>query len=115
MKLAACTVLLLVAELTLYSATVSGEELQLKNDVASDDVNTVCPDGSECEGEETCCLMAGGEYGCCPYSDASCCADLLHCCPSGTICDPSTAQCKSNHDDTVLRWQRKRRAIKNRT
>lgn len=46
-----------------------------------------CPDGSSCEDSETCCEAADGSYGCCPDRDAVCCADQIHCCPHGDICD----------------------------
>ena len=49
--------------------------------------NTACPDASTCPGEETCCVLASGEYGCCPFSDATCCSDKLHCCPKGYTCN----------------------------
>ena len=46
-----------------------------------------CPDQQgECPNGNTCCLNSG-QYGCCPLPDASCCADGVHCCPSGTKCD----------------------------
>ena len=52
-----------------------------------------CPDGSSCPGKETCCKLAGGGYGCCPFSDAVCCSDGKHCCPHGTTCDLSSGTC----------------------
>ena len=33
---------------------------------------------------ETCCPLPEGEgWGCCPYPNAVCCHDRLHCCPQG--------------------------------
>eukprot|EP00730_Choanoeca_flexa_P012189 TRINITY_DN3600_c0_g1_i1.p1 TRINITY_DN3600_c0_g1~~TRINITY_DN3600_c0_g1_i1.p1 ORF type:complete len:367 (+),score=42.60 TRINITY_DN3600_c0_g1_i1:2-1102(+) len=56
--------------------------------------STVCPDGrSVCPESTTCCLMAGGYYGCCPYTDAVCCSDQTYCCPSGNRCDNSRHAC----------------------
>ena len=47
----------------------------------------VCPDGaSECQRGYTCCPLEGGNYGCCPYSNAVCCDDEQHCCPSMHQC-----------------------------
>nr|XP_060637191.1 progranulin isoform X2 [Anolis sagrei ordinatus] len=67
-------------------------------DVKCDD-QTSCPDG------ETCCRLFSGKWGCCPFSQAVCCADHVHCCPSGYICDPSSGVCsKSQH---TLPWARK--------
>ena len=31
--------------------------------------------------------------GCCPYPDATCCADKMHCCPHGMSCDVKGARC----------------------
>ncbi|RWS18567.1 uncharacterized protein B4U80_10973 [Leptotrombidium deliense] len=54
----------------------------------------VCPDGGECEDGQTCCLLASGRYGCCPYSSATCCSDKLHCCPNGFRCNLSSQTCE---------------------
>lgn len=47
--------------------------------------STQCRDGSYCPGRQTCCLSLYG-VGCCPYEDAICCGDGVHCCPNGFIC-----------------------------
>ncbi|GIX86677.1 progranulin [Caerostris darwini] len=53
-----------------------------------------CPDGqSFCDDTNTCCMMPTGMYGCCPYPNAVCCNDGLHCCPSGTQCDSTYQFC----------------------
>ena len=52
-----------------------------------------CPDGTSCEGKETCCKLATGGYGCCPYKEAVCCSDGKHCCPHGTTCNLSSGIC----------------------
>ncbi|CAN7997268.1 unnamed protein product [Ixodes hexagonus] len=47
----------------------------------------VCPDDKrECSDDATCCQMPKGAWGCCPLPNASCCKDLLHCCPQGLEC-----------------------------
>merc|ERR1711974_67028 len=47
-----------------------------------------CPDAT------TCCPLPPGEgIGCCPYPDATCCADKMHCCPHGMSCDVKGARC----------------------
>ncbi len=28
----------------------------------------ICPDGTQCPGYQTCCLMPNNKYGCCPYN-----------------------------------------------
>jgi len=48
-------------------------------------LSSICKDGSNCPGSQTCCL-AGRGSGCCPYADAICCGDGLHCCPNGYVC-----------------------------
>jgi hypothetical protein len=59
-----------------------------------------CPDGATCEEVETCCILYAsksfgddGYYGCCPYPEASCCADHVHCCPGSYDCDVSKGVC----------------------
>ncbi|XP_040075302.1 multiple epidermal growth factor-like domains protein 6 isoform X2 [Ixodes scapularis] len=62
------------------------------NDARLSDVQ--CPDGGSCPDGQTCCQLQGGSYGCCPYEDATCCSDDVHCCPSGYECDTATASCR---------------------
>lgn len=57
--------------------------------------STVCRDGSTCPDKTTCCLTPQG-VGCCPYENASCCADGLHCCPNGYQCDMARSACVSS-------------------
>lgn len=52
-----------------------------------------CPDGHPCPEKFTCCKVQDGGFGCCPYSDARCCTDLIHCCPHGINCNTSTGTC----------------------
>ncbi|GAB1608803.1 progranulin-like isoform X1 [Argonauta hians] len=56
--------------------------------------NEICPDAQTyCTTNTTCCLLADGEYGCCPYPNAVCCTDHLHCCPEHSTCDISSRTC----------------------
>ena len=56
--------------------------------------NVKCPDGkSECASGSTCCLTTDGVYGCCPRSNAVCCSDEKHCCPSGYTCETAAGTC----------------------
>lgn len=50
------------------------------------------PDYS-CKEGMTCCKLFDGEYGCCPYKNAQCCADGKHCCPQGFKCDLQDGRC----------------------
>ncbi|KAI1901615.1 hypothetical protein AGOR_G00036220 [Albula goreensis] len=52
----------------------------------------VCPDGT------TCCKGQSGQWTCCPFSPATCCADGIHCCPFGYHCDPSSTSCFQKND-----------------
>ena len=54
--------------------------------------STICRDGSQCPGTTTCCLTPKG-VGCCPYENATCCADGLSCCPNTFNCDISAGRC----------------------
>lgn len=42
-----------------------------------------------CLDSHTCCEK-DGDWGCCPYRDATCCPDKVKCCPSGYVCGAST-------------------------
>ncbi|GAV09391.1 hypothetical protein RvY_18940 [Ramazzottius varieornatus] len=58
-----------------------------------------CPDHKECPESSTCCVMKNAAYGCCPFPEADCCSDGLHCCPHGSKCDMEQKRCAStaNH------------------
>lgn len=46
----------------------------------------VCPVGQKtCSRRMTCCELPSGEQGCCPYENATCCPDKVHCCPHGKL------------------------------
>ena len=56
--------------------------------------NVECPDGqSECPSGNTCCKLANEEWGCCPFPNAVCCSDKIHCCPSGYTCGSGGILC----------------------
>ncbi|KAJ8414445.1 hypothetical protein AAFF_G00053150 [Aldrovandia affinis] len=64
---------------------------------ASGNVTVTCPGGkSKCPDHTTCCELTSGLYGCCPYPNAVCCSDHLHCCPDSTTCDLEHKTCKSS-------------------
>ncbi|XP_029652748.1 progranulin isoform X2 [Octopus sinensis] len=63
----------------------------------------ICPDAqTSCSSNMTCCPLANGEYGCCPFSNAVCCNDHLHCCPQNSICDMSSQTCILQNDTNRL-------------
>ncbi|KAM4524352.1 granulin b isoform 1-T2 [Odontesthes bonariensis] len=65
--------------------------------------SVTCPgEKSSCPDGYTCCLLPAGDYGCCPYAEATCCSDHLHCCPSNTICDLEHGSCKSGETHMPL-------------
>ena len=68
-----------VLPLVLALALFISCDAQLQEDRAGD---VPCLDGGYCPDGQTCCYTFGGSYGCCPYSDAVCCYDGDHCCPS---------------------------------
>ncbi|KAH7935437.1 hypothetical protein HPB52_007459 [Rhipicephalus sanguineus] len=57
----------------------------------------ICPDGNECDDDQTCCQLRSGAYGCCPYNHAVCCDDKVHCCPEGYKCDTQASRCLSGN------------------
>ncbi|XP_028823013.1 granulin b [Denticeps clupeoides] len=65
--------------------------------------SVTCPGGrSSCPDNTTCCLMSGGQYGCCPFPEAVCCSDHLHCCPGNTTCDLEHQMCNSAQSNIPL-------------
>ncbi|XP_040845172.1 progranulin [Ochotona curzoniae] len=52
------------------------------------DMEVSCPDGY------TCCRLASGAWGCCPFSQAVCCEDHIHCCPEGFKCHTEKGTCE---------------------
>lgn len=71
--------------------------------------NVQCNGTVYCPGNATCCVMASGEYGCCPLPDAVCCSDKIHCCPQGTTCVGDTGECQGKH--ASMRWRTKMPAV----
>uniref|UniRef100_A0A3Q3VYW6 Granulins domain-containing protein n=1 Tax=Mola mola TaxID=94237 RepID=A0A3Q3VYW6_MOLML len=58
--------------------------------------SVTCPGGqSSCPDSFTCCLLTSGDYGCCPYPEAVCCSDHIHCCPANTVCDLEQGVCRA--------------------
>ncbi|XP_053190399.1 progranulin-like [Scomber japonicus] len=55
-----------------------------------------CPDGGTCPDDKTCCKSLDG-YKCCPYPNAMCCADMIHCCASGYQCNLVTSKCEKRN------------------
>ncbi|KAJ8345434.1 hypothetical protein SKAU_G00296270 [Synaphobranchus kaupii] len=66
------------------------------------ETSVTCPDGKECPDLTTCCQLSDGSYGCCPFPNAVCCSDHLHCCPSGNTCDLVNNTCTSANSQTPL-------------
>ena len=65
--------------------------------------SVVCPDGAtQCPGNDTCCKLASGGYGCCPLPKAVCCKDGNHCCPEGYTCNPSAGTCTQGRKSIPL-------------
>ncbi|XP_028310063.1 granulin a isoform X1 [Gouania willdenowi] len=52
-----------------------------------------CPDKGNCDEGQTCCSSPNNEYQCCPFEQAECCEDHIHCCPSYTVCDQISSSC----------------------
>lgn len=52
-----------------------------------------CPDNSTCDDSMTCCKVNEQQFGCCPYPNAVCCQDEVHCCPNDYLCDVVEQHC----------------------
>uniref|UniRef100_UPI003AAD5DEB granulin b n=1 Tax=Centroberyx gerrardi TaxID=166262 RepID=UPI003AAD5DEB len=74
-----------------------------ENKPAAGVASVTCPGGkSSCPDSTTCCLLTSGDYGCCPYPEAVCCSDHLHCCPGNTTCDLEHEMCTSGETQVPL-------------
>lgn len=69
----------------------------------SNNLGIVCPGGSQCPEFATCCQMTSGQWGCCPFTEAVCCGDKIHCCPKNNVCDLAQQRCttSNNQDDSM--------------
>ncbi|XP_061199186.1 progranulin isoform X2 [Neopsephotus bourkii] len=45
-----------------------------------------CGAARSCRAGHRCCRTRGGSWGCCPFTQGSCCSDGRHCCPVGSRC-----------------------------
>lgn len=70
-----------------------------------------CDDATSCPGTATCCRLASGEWGCCPYEKAVCCDDHQHCCPTGFTCAEGSCEMK----ERSIPWSKKMPAIKQKS
>ncbi|XP_037544522.1 granulin a [Nematolebias whitei] len=52
-----------------------------------------CPDAGRCKEGQTCCSSPTNGYECCPFDQAECCEDHVHCCPAWTLCDAAASSC----------------------
>ncbi|XP_062893882.1 progranulin-like isoform X1 [Mobula hypostoma] len=68
-----------------------------------------CNETVACPDNNTCCILASGDYGCCPLPNAVCCSDHVHCCPHGSICSPDTGAC--HQKDISIPWMTKSPAL----
>jgi len=74
--------------------------------------DTKCDAETTCAAGTTCCCMevspAGDctQYGCCPYPNATCCSDHLHCCQNGYTCDVEEGRCNpGNVNGIPMPWE----------
>lgn len=58
--------------------------------------NVPCNGSFSCRTNFTCCKTASGRWGCCPFPEAVCCRDKLHCCPKGFVCDQTMRTCSKH-------------------
>ncbi|XP_053944646.1 progranulin isoform X3 [Cuculus canorus] len=57
-----------------------------------------CDATRSCRGHQRCCRSSGGSWGCCPFTQGSCCTNGRHCCPAGSRCTGGGWGC------SPLRW-----------
>ena len=62
-----------------------------------------CDRSHTCPAGTTCCSTVQGSWGCCGAVNATCCADMQHCCPPKyPICD--AGKCVNVADDQSVPW-----------
>ncbi|KAL5246583.1 hypothetical protein ACHWQZ_G018711 [Mnemiopsis leidyi] len=64
--------------------------------------NIICDESMECRSNQTCCRLTDGSFGCCPFKDAVCCSDHVHCCSHGMWCNHKTKTCKDPTDSVPM-------------
>ncbi|KAB7507332.1 Granulin-1 [Armadillidium nasatum] len=57
-----------------------------------------CPDNSTCPDGATCCKTLLRTWSCCPFQNATCCKDEVHCCPNKYQCDLANKRCTKKEE-----------------
>jgi len=73
--------------LDIPSKLMMSHSLSSLSTIQCSDEKSFCPE------DTTCCELTNSSYGCCPYRQASCCSDKIHCCGEGYSCDESDSRC----------------------
>ncbi|XP_021165930.2 granulin a isoform X3 [Fundulus heteroclitus] len=70
------------------------EEVTLSSVAKEDTANNVpCNETAACPDGSTCCKTKEGDWACCPFAEAVCCEDFIHCCPKGKKCNLAEQSC----------------------
>lgn len=78
----------------LKAGTCEKQSLSIPWEVKQSPLSDVkCDDTFRCQSQATCCKIASGSWACCPYEQATCCEDKLHCCPNGYTCNGAAKAC----------------------
>jgi hypothetical protein len=117
MKVAIFASLLIIIMLSMeqsFGSTLFKFEImeESKENTVESKEKTICPDGGICPGFQTCCPIGGGHYGCCIYTSASCCADLMHCRPAGQPCSSEDLRSDSTFQSLIASLPSKEKIIK---
>ncbi|XP_042187867.1 progranulin-like [Callorhinchus milii] len=72
------------------------ERLIARNSIESHSTKVFCDAIHYCQGGNTCCRNRTGEWACCGYPQATCCANGLNCCPNEFTCEISASICTQN-------------------
>lgn len=66
----------------------------------------VCGGSSTCPQDTTCCQVPSGNWNCCPYPNATCCEDNIHCCPTDhPKCDVKKGMCSKDDGSDPIAWK----------
>ncbi|KAL8558864.1 hypothetical protein ACOMHN_054295 [Nucella lapillus] len=99
-----------VAAKTCTMRDISIPWMEKKSDMPRENVTSVtCPDDSTCPDKTTCCKDVAGGYACCPYKQAVCCSDKIHCCPNGFTCNVAAKTCTMR--DISIPWMEKKSSM----
>ena len=69
---------------------------------SEEDGTIECDSKMQCSDTQTCCRLTDGTFGCCPFKNATCCSDHIHCCPENFVCDDKSRRCINPSNQNIF-------------